>query len=211
MKKILILGNSHVASLKTAYSQLSSSTMHFISRSMGRGGLSGIGLDRTELTGVGENLGFKFYPNNKDFLSLSEYDAIVLVGLPVSIFDYRIFSHHFLSALAKEYFCSDRNQFSSLINKFKGSGLNNRVLIVEKPFPIKSGRILAYKEYLDGVEYFNKNFLNEHGLSIVPQPEETTSGHLCLTDSKFLASSDDLKHMNAEYGAKVLLCLNEAI
>ena len=178
MKSCLIVGNSHVAALKQGYEKLPKIQIKcdFISRAMGEGGLSGIEINQNKIhTEFLINNGFKYHVNNKSHhseISINNYDAINIVGLEQSTFDYRQYSKGFLMALAKSLADSNDSQFSSLIKKIRGQ-FSGIIYIFEKPIPSNNKRLLSYDDYKDSLYYYNKNYLSEFSVKIIPQARET--------------------------------------
>lgn len=216
MKSCLIIGNSHVAALKQAYDKLLEINLKcdFISRAMGEGGLSGIEIAKNKIhTDFLSNNGFKFHFNNEinqSEILINSYDAIIIVGLEQSTFDYRQYSKGFLMALAKSIADSNDTQFSRLIKKVR-SQFSGTVYIFEKPIPANNKRVMSYEDYSDSIYHFNNKYLSEFGVKIIPQARGTMTDNLTVTDETFLASSKDYTHMNSCFGIQQISCLESEL
>ncbi len=190
--KILVLGNSHVASLRMAYGNQYQGKNHyeFTARGQGKGGLEGVIIQNGKLFHVAQE-GFDAWCSDP----LSTFDAFVFTGNGTPAQPHQAYSSALVRAWKKDLFTEHQSLrlSSELVRQF-----NKKCIILPRPFPM-AGRTeaeasAAHEAY---VQWLNR-WIGD-GITYARLPKETTLDGKTQTKPEFLM--EDEVHPNEFFGA----------
>lgn len=237
MKKILILGNSHVGALKMGCEKLNYSENFLIQFAALPGNFSQmISLKNNELF-LTENLNKKFGGLNKNLefpIDIRNFDFIALVFFPSPL--------KFLNA--KNYY--SKNLLKNVINELHFAGerfkrnkklflqlkeiIPSKLILIPTPVPIKktikrdsfSNTSLSSKYLLKQISLVrlicDEFWEEDNKVSILLPPKNLLENNQLNTKEKYVRGGfgwdgiehereNDLSHMNADYGQEIILTL----
>ncbi|WP_221793519.1 hypothetical protein [Oceanobacter mangrovi] len=198
--KILVLGNSHVAALRSAYGikYSGNNEYYFIARPQGFGGLNGLKYQVESDRLLREDItGFVSWEDRP----LSEYDAFVFVGYRVPYLDDgRTF---YSSAILKARYSDVITERIHLkLAVLISESINKKVYIISHPFQDSEYRPgSTYDSHQKRIDILNDLIIGSK-IDFLPIPELVVeTGHAKM---KSIYLKDDGAHGNEEYGAVIL-------
>lgn len=224
--RVCIVGNSHVAALKSAWSELSESyrgiTIDFFA---GRGSsLKYLGVDGEKIYPKvdGVKKSFEFTSGGKSCIYPDQYDIFLVYGVGAKAFfvnPTKNYSAAVIDAAAKDHV---KDTLSFRILKNIRSITDKKIFVGHDPLPAFKGEIEkpVARIYLSGLSVVNALVYGEVNAELVAQPEDTiVNNRFTKSDyskgSKRLAagakndneehSEADNMHMNERFGEKWLL------
>ena len=232
MKKLLIIGNSHLAALRNALNEVgepSDVDISFLARG-GVGLASKLCVNNGVLSGVDKGSTYLIYRiTGKRELILNDYDLIIVYGCQLMTSAHgQLWIDHMMDAMSGRYSegslktahindIESSENFEILEKIFSDQVYKGRLLAIPSPLPsekysgFKVKGIKVKDNYLNEIEALYKRFLNEKGVEFYPMPSVFRAKNNYSTSKKFRnmkffkeGFNKDFSHLNVK-GGKVLL------
>jgi hypothetical protein len=197
--KVLVIGNSHVAAIKKAYSNIEGFgiSCSFIARPAGGLGINTLYLrDGNILNSDKDGKGFSAWTNE----SVDSFNAFMFVGRVLPRMPPNRYSKALIEAW-KEDLIKDRTDFN--LGSKIAKRTQEKVIYMDKPFFSDYETSNSYSDHVKNIRLLNR-LMNNPLLKFLPNPEPAIADNLQKTKSEYALS--DGRHMNKDYG---LLVLNE--
>ncbi|TVU91625.1 hypothetical protein [Vreelandella titanicae] len=226
MKKICILGNSHVGSLKRAWDELKQSSVgkdFEITFFAERGDLLK-SLTANNKMLVTDNMRVKqsleFTSGGFSHVNTNEYDIFLIYGsqlLPFWLYDDAFYSLEFIERSIQEHL--EGSQAEHLLTELR-KATNKEIFLGHDPMLTQKSSCAQYtvNNYNVGMEKLNSYLAKNYNAKAIKQSEITLENkNICKTDIAYLKNSrrlaigfnndneihpkDDLQHMNDDFGS----------